>query len=194
MLETIKKRSTPSSRAASMHLTAPPRSIVRLRATPLPGPAPAAKTIASAPPTCGRTSSCSRSQSTGCAPSDSRSAAWSGLRIRPRAVCPCRASSLRRRRATCPWPPATRTSMVSEATRRAFCGLAARTEAVSDPVNVLDVDAALADLIPSEQRVQARQATGAATIEFDVGSWSEPVDSDHFRGGYGLLMFEGLML
>ena len=81
-----------------------------------------------------------------------------------------------------------------EATPRAFCEVAARTEAVSDPVNVLDVDTALADLIPSEQRAQARQATGAATIEFDVGSWSEPVDSDQFRGGYGLLVFEGLML
>ena len=81
-----------------------------------------------------------------------------------------------------------------EATPRAFCELAARTEAVSDPVNVLDVDTALADLIPSEQRAQARQATGAATIEFDVGSWSEPVDSDQFRGGYGLLVIEGLML
>ena len=29
---------------------------------------------------------------------------------------------------------------------------------------------------------------------FDVGSWSEPVDSDQFRGGYGLLVIEGLML
>ena len=76
----------------------------------------------------------------------------------------------------------------------AFCELAARTEAVSDPVNVLDVDTALADLIPSDQRAQARQATGAATIEFDVGSWTAPVDSDAFRGGYGLLVFEGLML
>ena len=50
---TIRKRSTPSSRAASMHLTAPPRSMVTLRAAPLPAPAPAANTIASAPPTCG---------------------------------------------------------------------------------------------------------------------------------------------
>ena len=65
---------------------------------------------------------------------------------------------------------------------------------MSDPVNVLDVDTALADLIPHEQRAQARQALGAATIEFDVGSWTEPVDSDAFRGGYGLLVFEGLML
>jgi len=71
---------------------------------------------------------------------------------------------------------------------------AARTAGVSDPVSVLDVDTALADLIPSDQRAQARQATGAATIEFDVGSWTAPVDSDAFRGGYGLLVFEGLML
>ena len=109
--ETIRKRSTPSSCAASMHFSAPPRSIVCLRSAPLPGPAPAANTIASAPPTCGRTSSCSRSQSTGCAPSASRSATWSGLRISPRGVWPRWASSLRRRRAICPWPPATRTSI-----------------------------------------------------------------------------------
>jgi CRP/FNR family cyclic AMP-dependent transcriptional regulator len=65
---------------------------------------------------------------------------------------------------------------------------------VSDPVNVLDVDSALADLIPPEQRAQARQATGAATIGFEVGTWSAPVEADEVRGGYGLLVFEGLML
>ena len=90
---------------------APPRSSVCLRSAPLPGPAPAANTIASAPPMCGRTSSCSRSHSTGWAPSASRSATWSGLRISPRGVWPRWASNLRRRRAICPWPPATRTSI-----------------------------------------------------------------------------------
>jgi CRP/FNR family transcriptional regulator, cyclic AMP receptor protein len=56
------------------------------------------------------------------------------------------------------------------------------------------VDTALAELIPSDQRGQARQATGAATIEFDVGNWTSPVDSEQIRGGYGLLVFEGLLL
>ena len=39
----------PSALAASISFTAPPRSIVRLRSAPLPGPAPAAKTTASTP-------------------------------------------------------------------------------------------------------------------------------------------------
>ena len=44
-------------------------------------------------------------------PSASMSAAWSGLRIRARAVCPSAARRRMSRRATCPWPPAMRTSM-----------------------------------------------------------------------------------
>jgi hypothetical protein len=65
---------------------------------------------------------------------------------------------------------------------------------VSDPVSVLDVDPALADLVPVEHRTQARQATGAATIEFEIGTWRAPIDSAQFRGGYGLLVYEGLLL
>jgi hypothetical protein len=76
----------------------------------------------------------------------------------------------------------------------AFWQVAARTGQVSDPVSVLEVDPALADLIPSDQRAQARQATGAATIEFDVGPWQAPVESNGIRGGYGLLVYEGLLL
>ena len=65
---------------------------------------------------------------------------------------------------------------------------------MSDPVSVLEVDPALAELIPLDQRAQARQATGAATMELDVGSWQTPLESDAFRGGYGLLVYEGLLL
>ena len=43
---------------------------------------------------------------------------------------------------------------------------AARTGVVGDPVSVLDVDTALAELVPVDQRAQARQATAAATVEF----------------------------
>src|SRR5215217_3153554 len=109
--ETITKRATPRSRAAWMSLSAPPRSIVRLRSAPLPGPAPAANTIACAKPMCSVGSSDSRSQSTGSAPISSRSAAWSGLRIMPRPRWPFSESSRSSRIATCPCPPATRTSM-----------------------------------------------------------------------------------
>jgi CRP/FNR family cyclic AMP-dependent transcriptional regulator len=65
---------------------------------------------------------------------------------------------------------------------------------VSDPVSVLDIDPALAELIPPEQRVHARQATVAATIAFEAGSWRPPLSADPARGGYGLLVIEGLLL
>src|SRR5829696_5237617 len=109
--DTITNRATPSCSAASTHLTAAPKSTVRLRSAPEPGPAPAANTIASAPSTCGASSSRSRSQSTGTPPSASMSAAWSSLRISPRAVWPSPASSRISRRAIFPCPPAIRTSI-----------------------------------------------------------------------------------
>jgi CRP/FNR family cyclic AMP-dependent transcriptional regulator len=65
---------------------------------------------------------------------------------------------------------------------------------VSDLVSVLDVDGALVDLIPPEQRAQARQATFAATIGFDAGAWRAPIDVEQVRGGYGLLVIDGLLL
>ena len=65
---------------------------------------------------------------------------------------------------------------------------------MSDLVSVLDIDAALAELIPREQRTQARQATVATTITFEAGSWQAPISSDAVRGGYGLLVIDGLLL
>jgi hypothetical protein len=65
---------------------------------------------------------------------------------------------------------------------------------VSELVSVLDVDAALAELVPPEQRTQARQATSAATISYPAGSWQEPLSVDQVRDGYGLLLLEGIML
>jgi hypothetical protein len=59
---------------------------------------------------------------------------------------------------------------------------------------VLDVDPALAELIPPEQRAQARQATAAATVSFAAGSWQPPLSADPARGGYGLLVIDGLLL
>ena len=114
--ETIRNRVTPFASAASTHFTAAPRSTVCLRSTPEPGPAPAANTIASAPATCGDGSSRSRSHRTGTPPSASRSAAWSGFRIRPRARWPSAARMRMRWRATFPWPPAISTSMCSQPT------------------------------------------------------------------------------
>jgi CRP/FNR family transcriptional regulator, cyclic AMP receptor protein len=66
--------------------------------------------------------------------------------------------------------------------------------AVSELVSVLDHDPALAELVPPDQRTQARQATSAASLAFPTGSWQRPLDLDQVRGGYGLLVLDGIML
>ena len=73
---TMTYRSTSAARAAWSSLIAPSRSTVSLRSAPLPGPAPAAKTTASAPLIAPASSSAparSRSQTTGSLPSARRS-------------------------------------------------------------------------------------------------------------------------
>src|SRR5215207_11082651 len=110
-------RRTPACSAPSMSLTAAPRSTVRLRAGPLPGPAPAAKTTASAPRTTSATSAaeaCSRSSTTARAPSASRSATCPGSRTIPTASSPRAASSRPSRRAIRPCPPAMTTRIESD--------------------------------------------------------------------------------
>lgn len=64
----------------------------------------------------------------------------------------------------------------------------------ADSVSVLEADAALAEVIPPEQRAQARQATGAATLSYPAGTWQQPLLMDRLRGGYGLLLLDGIML
>jgi CRP/FNR family transcriptional regulator, cyclic AMP receptor protein len=65
---------------------------------------------------------------------------------------------------------------------------------VSDPVSVLDQDPALAELIPADQRAQARQATGAATVDHPVGGWLAPLRVPEAQRGYGLLVLDGVLL
>jgi CRP/FNR family transcriptional regulator, cyclic AMP receptor protein len=65
---------------------------------------------------------------------------------------------------------------------------------MNDPVCVLDIDAGLAELVPRQRREQARQATAAATIHVSSGTWKQAQDPDRARGGYGLLVLEGLLL
>jgi CRP-like cAMP-binding protein len=61
-------------------------------------------------------------------------------------------------------------------------------------VSVLDADPALAELIPQDQRTSARQATAATTILFEAGAWQQPISSESIRGGFGLLVLDGLLL
>jgi CRP/FNR family transcriptional regulator, cyclic AMP receptor protein len=65
---------------------------------------------------------------------------------------------------------------------------------VNDLVSVLDADAGLAELVPSEQRQQARQATGAQMLNLASGPWLQPANPGRAEGGYGLLVLDGLLL
>jgi len=67
---------------------------------------------------------------------------------------------------------------------------------VSDQLSVLDVDAGLAELVPADQRAQARQATAATILRFGTGPWREPETetTERARGGYGMLVVDGLLL
>src|SRR5690606_20827650 len=111
---TCTNRRTPARSAASANNTAAALSTVSLRATPLPGPAPAEKTAASAPDNTSATSStlaCSRSSTTGSAPISRSFSACSGLRMMPTAVSPLETRSRSNRNAILPCPPATTTRM-----------------------------------------------------------------------------------
>ena len=61
---------------------------------------------------------------------------------------------------------------------------------------MLDVDAGLAELVPADQRSQARQATGATILRYGTGPWREAeADTiERARGGYGMLVVDGLLL
>jgi CRP/FNR family cyclic AMP-dependent transcriptional regulator len=67
-------------------------------------------------------------------------------------------------------------------------------ETVSDLVSVLDVDPGLAELVPPDQRQQARQATSATLVTYPSGPWRAPDANQPTRGGYGLLVLDGLLL
>lgn len=62
-------------------------------------------------------------------------------------------------------------------------------------MSVLDVDGGLAELVPEDQRAQARQAVVASVMEVPASTrWREPIESDSVRGGYGMLLLDGLVL
>jgi hypothetical protein len=65
---------------------------------------------------------------------------------------------------------------------------------VTDLVSLLDHDSALAELVPGERLGQARQAAAAVSVRVQPGSWAAAQQADRARGGYGLLVIEGLLI
>jgi hypothetical protein len=65
---------------------------------------------------------------------------------------------------------------------------------VTELVSVLDHDSGLADLVPEDRLPQARQSAAAVTMRLQPGSWEAARHSDLGRGGYGLLVIEGLLI
>ena len=60
--------------------------------------------------------------------------------------------------------------------------------------SVLDEDRSLGEAIPESRREAARLASTAGTVVLGAGGWRPAGDADHARGGYGLLILDGLMI
>src|SRR3954454_14443831 len=67
------------------------------------------------------------------------------------------------------------------------------TGSVSDSVSVLDMDAGLAGVLPADQLQAARQATTAAVVRAPAGPWRSAQNAERARGGYGMLLLDGLL-
>jgi CRP/FNR family transcriptional regulator, cyclic AMP receptor protein len=65
---------------------------------------------------------------------------------------------------------------------------------VTELVSVLDHDRGLCDLVPDDRLPQARQSAAAAVMRLQPGSWEAARHSGLGRGGYGLLVIEGLLI
>jgi CRP-like cAMP-binding protein len=61
-------------------------------------------------------------------------------------------------------------------------------------VLVLDEDRGLGEVVPAESLERARRASMAAVLHRASGSWDAALDSDVARGGFGLLVLEGLLV
>jgi CRP-like cAMP-binding protein len=59
---------------------------------------------------------------------------------------------------------------------------------------VLDEDRGLAGVVPAESLERARRASMAAVLRRSSGAWDAALDSDVARGGFGLLILEGLLV
>ena len=63
-----------------------------------------------------------------------------------------------------------------------------------ESVLVLDEDRALGEMVPPEALERARRASVAAVLRRPNGSWAGGRDSELARGGFGLLVLEGLLV
>jgi CRP/FNR family cyclic AMP-dependent transcriptional regulator len=61
-------------------------------------------------------------------------------------------------------------------------------------VTVLDIDPDLAGRIPEGRLEAARAASVASLVSVPAGEWDATADADYARGGYGLLILEGLIV
>jgi CRP/FNR family transcriptional regulator, cyclic AMP receptor protein len=59
---------------------------------------------------------------------------------------------------------------------------------------VLEEDRDLAEVVPSAALDRARSASAAAVLRRRAGSWDAARDSAHARGGFGLLVLEGVLV
>jgi hypothetical protein len=66
--------------------------------------------------------------------------------------------------------------------------------AVTELVSLLDVDRELAALVPDAHRGLARQAAAAGLLRLAAGVWNATEHADAARGGYGLLVVDGMLI
>ena len=59
---------------------------------------------------------------------------------------------------------------------------------------VLDDDPGLYEVVPKERVTRARQASAAVVLTLPAGSWNAREEAGLARGGYGLLVLDGVLL
>jgi len=63
-----------------------------------------------------------------------------------------------------------------------------------ESVLVLEEDRSLGEVVPPEALERARRASVAAVLSRPTGSWAASRDSEIARGGFGLLVLDGLLV
>ena len=80
--------------------------------------------------------------------------------------------------------------------RAAFCGLLLSPLISDGPGERARRRCGAGGAVPADQRTQARQATGATILRYGTGPWreAEAETIERARGGYGMLVVDGLLL